>query len=106
QVANLQPKGSRFLINGEPTDNRLALASKGALRVELRAKGRMAHSAYPELGESAIDKLVAALNDVLAMPLPVEPEIGPSTLNIGLIQGGRAPNVIADAASAFLLIRT
>ena len=105
QVANLQPKGSRFLINGEPTDNRLALASKGALRVEIRAKGRMAHSAYPELGESAIDKLVAALNDVLAMPLPVEPEIGPSTLNIGLIQGGRAPNVIADKAEAHLLIR-
>jgi acetylornithine deacetylase len=60
-VANLSPKGSRFLINGEPTDNRLALASKGALRVELWAKGRMAHSAYPELGESAIDKLISAL---------------------------------------------
>jgi acetylornithine deacetylase len=104
-VANLSPKGSRFLINGEPTDNRLALASKGALRVEIRAKGRMAHSAYPELGESAIDKLVGALNDVLAIPLPVEPEIGPSTLNIGLIEGGRAPNVIADKAEAHLLIR-
>ena len=104
-VANLRPKGSRFLINGEPTDNRLAIASKGALRVELRAKGRMAHSAYPELGESAIDKLVAALHDVLAMPLPVEPEIGPSTLNIGLIEGGRAPNVIADKAEAHLLVR-
>ncbi len=87
-VANASPKGSKFLINGEPTDNRLALASKGALRVELRAKGRMAHSAYPELGESAIDKLVGALHDVLAMPLPVEPEIGPATLNIGLIEGG------------------
>jgi acetylornithine deacetylase len=105
KVANLSPKGARFLINGEPTDNRLALASKGALRVELRAKGRMAHSAYPELGESAIDKLVGALNDILAMPLPVEPEIGPSTLNIGLIEGGRAPNVIADKAEAHLLIR-
>src|SRR5271156_6899240 len=104
-VANESPKGSRFLINGEPTDNRLALASKGALRVELRAKGRMAHSAYPELGESAIDKLVEALHDVLAMPLPVEPEIGPSTLNVGLIEGGRAPNVIADKAEAHLLIR-
>lgn len=104
-VANLSPKGSRFLINGEPTDNRLALASKGALRVELRAKGRMAHSAYPELGESAIDKLIEALHDVLAMPLPVEPEIGPSTLNIGLIEGGRAPNVIADKAEAHILVR-
>ncbi len=103
--ANLHPRGSRFLINGEPTDNRLALASKGALRVEIRAKGRMAHSAYPELGESAIDKLIEALHDVLAMELPVEPEIGPSTLNIGLLQGGRAPNVIADKAEAHLLIR-
>ncbi len=105
QVANQFPKGSKFLINGEPTDNRLALASKGALRVELRAKGRMAHSAYPELGESAIDKLIAALHDVMALPLPVEPEIGPSTLNIGLIEGGRAPNVIADKAEAHILIR-
>jgi len=104
-VANLSPRGSKFLINGEPTDNRLALASKGALRVELRAKGRMAHSAYPELGESAIDKLISALHDVMALPLPVEPEIGPSTLNIGLIEGGRAPNVIADKAEAHILIR-
>ncbi len=104
-VANKSPKGSKFLINGEPTDNRLALASKGALRVELRTKGRMAHSAYPELGDSAINKLVEALHDVLAMPLPIEPEIGPSTLNIGLIEGGRAPNVIADKAEAHILVR-
>ncbi|HEV2618471.1 MAG TPA: M20/M25/M40 family metallo-hydrolase, partial [Acidobacteriaceae bacterium] len=106
KVANRNPRGSRFLINGEPTDNRLALATKGALRVELRAHGRMAHSAYPELGESAIEKLVEALHDVLAMPLPVEPEIGPTTVNIGLISGGYAPNVIADKAEAHLLIRT
>ncbi len=66
-----QPRGARFLINGEPTDNRLALASKGCLRVELFAEGKMAHSAYPELGESAIDKLVAALAEIQALPLPV-----------------------------------
>jgi acetylornithine deacetylase len=105
-VANESPKGSKFLINGEPTDNRIAIASKGALRVELRAKGRMAHSAYPELGESAIDKLVGTLHDILAMPLPAEAEIGPSTLNIGLISGGYAPNVISDKAEAHILIRT
>ena len=104
-VANRHPKGSRFLINGEPTDNRLALASKGCLRVELRAHGKMAHSAYPELGESAIDKLLDALHDVQALALPSIPGIGDSTLNIGLIQGGRAPNVIADKAEAHLLIR-
>jgi acetylornithine deacetylase len=104
-VANKNPRGSRFLINGEPTDNRIALASKGALRVEVTAHGRMAHSAYPELGESAIDKLLDALQALRAMPLPQNPEIGPSTLNIGIIEGGRATNVVSDFAKAQLLYR-
>jgi len=105
KIANLKPKGSRFLINGEPTDNRLALASKGALNVTVRARGKMGHSAYPELGESAIHKLIPVLERMLRMSLPSDPEAGPSTLNIGLIEGGHAPNVIADEASATLLIR-
>jgi acetylornithine deacetylase len=104
-VANESSRGSRFLINGEPTGNRLAIASKGALRAHIRAHGKMAHSAYPELGESAINKLLGALERVLALELPVTEDVGASTLNIGLIQGGRAPNVIADAAEAHLLIR-
>jgi acetylornithine deacetylase len=95
----------KYLINGEPTENRIALASKGTLRVEVTASGRMAHSAYPELGESAIDKLIPALTRLRAMPLPSDPEIGPCTLNIGLIEGGRAPNVIPDYAHADLLYR-
>jgi acetylornithine deacetylase len=106
EVANQHaPSGCRFLINGEPTENRMALASKGTLRVEVTATGKMAHSAYPELGESAIDKLIAALARLRAMPLPSDPKIGPCTLNIGLIEGGRAPNVIADHAHADLLYR-
>jgi acetylornithine deacetylase len=105
KVANENPRGSKFLINGEPTDNRLALASKGCLRVEMYAHGKMAHSAYPELGESAIDKLLAALDDIQALNLPVIEGIGESTLNVGLISGGRAPNVIADKAEAHLLVR-
>jgi len=108
QVANeYGAKGYKrgFLINGEPTENRFALASKGTLRVEVTAAGRMAHSAYPELGDSAIDKLIAALGRLRAMPLPSDPEIGPCTLNIGLIEGGRAPNVIPDYAHADLLYR-
>ena len=104
-LANESPKGSRFLVNGEPTDNRLALASKGALRTVLRATGKMAHSAYPELGDSAIHKLVGVLARLLEMELPVTEDVGPSTLNIGLIQGGRAPNVIADTAEAQVLVR-
>ena len=104
-VANQTPKGSRFLVNGEPTDNRIALASKGALRCVFRATGKMAHSAYPELGDSAIHKLVQVMSRVLAIELPFTEDVGPSTLNIGLIHGGRAPNVIADAAEAQVLVR-
>lgn len=105
QVANQQPRGCRFLVNGEPTENRLGVASKGTLRAELTARGRMAHSAYPELGESAIDKLLVALACLRAMPLPEDPQVGPCTLNIGMIEGGRAPNVIPDFARAHLLYR-
>lgn len=105
QTANQQPRGVKYLINGEPTENRLALASKGTLRVELVARGRMAHSAYPELGESAIEKLLDALTKVRKLKLPDNPKAGPCTMNIGLIEGGRAPNVIPDRAVAHLLFR-
>src|SRR5437879_2302814 len=105
KVANQQAPGSRYFVNGEPTENRIALASKGTLRVEVTSSGRMAHSAYPELGDSAIDKLLDALARLRTAPLPSNPEIGPCTLNIGLIEGGRAPNVIADHAHADLLYR-
>ena len=105
KAANLAAKGSRFLINGEPTDNRLALASKGALRAVIRATGTMAHSAYPELGDSAVHKLVEVLARLLALDLPVTEDVGPGTLNIGQISGGYAPNVIADKAEAQVLVR-
>jgi acetylornithine deacetylase len=105
KAANLHPRGSRFLINGEPTDNRVALASKGTLRAAIRASGKMAHSAYPELGESATHKLIEALHRILAIPLPVLDDVGPSTLNIGMISGGHAPNVIADSAEAQVMVR-
>jgi acetylornithine deacetylase len=104
-AANQLGHACKYLINGEPTENRIALASKGTLRVEVTAAGRMAHSAYPELGESAIDKLIPALARLRGMPLPADQEIGPCTLNIGLIEGGRAPNVIPDYAHADLLYR-
>ncbi len=105
KLANQHPIGARFMINGEPTDNRLAVATKGALHVELTARGKMAHSAYPELGESAIDKLVEALHRLHAMKLPENPDVGPCTKNVGSIRGGRAPNVISDLATADLFYR-
>jgi acetylornithine deacetylase len=105
KIANQQSPGCKFLVNGEPTENKMASASKGTLRVEISATGRMAHSAYPELGESAIDKLLEALNRLKAIKLPSTEGIGPSTVNIGVIEGGRAPNVIPDKARAQLLYR-
>ncbi|MFL6195834.1 MAG: M20/M25/M40 family metallo-hydrolase [Thermoanaerobaculia bacterium] len=106
QVANRDPRGSRYLINGEPTENRLALGSKGALYLRVEAEGRAAHSAYPELGDSAIDKLLRALDRMRAVPLPVDPVLGETTLNVGTLSGGRAANVIADRAAAEVLVRT
>jgi acetylornithine deacetylase len=104
-AAAQSPRGSKFLINGEPTENRLAIGCKGALRYELIANGRLAHSAYPELGDSAIEKLLDALEKVRRVPLPTDKILGPSTLNIGTISGGRAPNVIPDQARAEIFIR-
>jgi acetylornithine deacetylase len=103
--ANLHPHGSRYIINGEPTENKLVIGSKGNLRIDVRAHGKMAHSAYPHLGVSAIDKLLDVLEDVRQIPLPVSPVLGPSTMNIGVITGGRAANVIPDEAVAQILIR-
>jgi acetylornithine deacetylase len=103
--ANLHPHGSRYIINGEPTENKLVIGCKGNLRIDVRAHGKMAHSAYPHLGVSAIDKLLDVLADVRQIPLPVSPVLGPSTLNIGVITGGRAANVIPDEAVAQILIR-
>src|SRR5712691_8541089 len=104
-AAARQARGSRYLINGEPTESKLALGSKGALRYEIVARGRMAHSAYPHLGESAIEKLLDVLERVRRMPLASDPVLGASTVNIGTIQGGRAPNVIPDHAQAEVLVR-
>lgn len=104
-VAAKNSRGSRYLINGEPTENKIALGSKGALRFEIVARGRLAHSAYPELGESAIETLLDVLQAVRAIKLPQDELLGRSTMNIGTIRGGRAPNVIADHAQAEIMFR-
>jgi acetylornithine deacetylase len=99
-------RGARYLIDGEPTENRLALGSKGVLYLEIEVAGRAAHSAYPELGISAIDRLLDTLARLRAVPLPADPVLGETTLNIGVVEGGRAANVIADRARAEVLVRT
>lgn len=107
RVANEHPvEGVRFLINGEPTDNRLGAATRGALRVRLKAAGRAAHSSFPELGDSAIDKLLDALMVIRGVELPEDRLLGRTHYTVGLIEGGVAPNVVSPAASAELLFRT
>jgi len=106
EAAACVPRGSRFLINGEPTENRLALGCKGVLRFEIVAYGKLAHSAYPHLGHSAIHALLDVLGEIRAMPLPSDVVLGDGTLNVGVIAGGRAPNVVADEARAEIMFRT
>jgi acetylornithine deacetylase len=105
-VANATPSGSRFLINGEPTDSKLALATRGVLRVRLKARGRAAHSAAPERGDSAIDHLLDALMRMRDLRWPEDPAMGRTFYSIGLIEGGVAPNVVSPHASAEALFRT
>ncbi len=106
RAANLTPRGSQYLINGEPTENRLVIGTKGNMWLRIETRGRMAHSAYSELGESAIEKLLDILNDVRRLALPHDPVFGSATMNIGLISGGRAPNVVPDEAQADIMCRT
>ena len=105
KVANSIPNRARYLINGEPTESKLALGSKGALRAVLKASGRAAHSAYPEKGESAIEKLLDVLSDLRDTEWPTDKTLGASTMNIGMISGGVAANVIPPAAEAELMLR-
>lgn len=108
QVANKHElaRECRFLINGEPTDNKMALGTKGSMRLLVTTEGRSAHSAYPEAGDSAIDKLLDVLADVRKLKWPADPFFGETTCNIGVIDGGTRPNVIAAKASAELQIRS
>jgi acetylornithine deacetylase len=98
--------GCRFLVDGEPTDNRLGLATRGVLRLKLRASGRAAHSSFPELGESAIDRLIDALIELRSIELPSDPELGRTHFTVGLISGGVAPNVVPPSAEASVMFRT
>jgi len=105
KMANQLDLGSEFLINGEPTENKLALATKGSMRVEISAQGKAAHSAYPHMGESAIEKLLDVLVDLRRLQLPQHPLLGETNYNIGVIAGGIAANVIPDEARAQVKFR-
>ena len=106
RAANRLSNRCRYLINGEPTDNRLGAATKGAYRVRLSATGRAVHSAYPELGDSAVEKLLDALVALRGVELPADPLLGATTYTIGVLSGGVAPNVVPPAAEADVNFRT
>jgi acetylornithine deacetylase len=105
-AANRVAPGSRFCIDGEPTENRLAVGSKGSLRAEILARGRAAHSAYPEMGESAILKLLDLLEGIRRMALPSDPVLGSTTCNIGILEGGTKANIVPDFARAEVMFRS
>lgn len=104
-AANNIPNTCRWLVNGEPTGNKMALGTKGALNVKLTVKGKACHSAYPEQGESAIDKMLDILTDINQSQWPVHERLGATTCNIGVISGGIQPNVLAPHAEAQLMFR-
>jgi acetylornithine deacetylase len=106
RLANAAAAGSMFLLNGEPTESRLGTGTRGILRVKLHAEGRAAHSSFPELGVSAIDKLLDALIELRGLKLPDDPELGATYYTVGLISGGVAPNVVSPAAEAEVMFRT
>ncbi len=107
KAANDHPlaRECRYLINGEPTDNRIAIGTKGSVRLIVTTSGRAGHSAYPEFGESAIEKLLDILQDIRAIEWPEDSFFGATTCNIGVLEGGTRPNVIPDHARAQLQIR-
>ena len=106
KLANDIAPDARFLVNGEPTESRLGAATRGILRLKLHAEGRAAHSSFPELGISAIDKLLDALIELRTLPLPGDPVLGKTHYSVGLISGGVAPNVVSPSAEAEVMFRT
>jgi acetylornithine deacetylase len=106
KLANQIADSTKFLVNGEPTESRLGAATRGILRLKLLAEGRAAHSSFPELGVSAIDKLLDALMELRRLPLPEDPMLGKTYYTVGLISGGVAPNVVSPSAEAEVMFRT
>lgn len=105
-VANREPRGSRYIVCGEPTENRFASGSKGCLRVAASVRGVAGHSSIAGSGRSAVEPLLDFLNRVRAIERRADPVFGPTTMNIGVLEAGTAPNVIAEAARAEILLRT
>ena len=105
RAANNLAATSKFLVNGEPTESKLAIGAKGSLRVTVRTKGREAHSAYPHLGQSAIEPMLALLPTLKDLNLPTDPELGDTTVNVGVIRGGTGANIIPAQAEAEMMIR-
>lgn len=105
RAANHLPATSRYLVNGEPTESKLASGAKGSQRVVVRTRGRAAHSAYAELGVSAIEPMLALLPTVKSLPLPTDPVLGKTTVNIGTIRGGTEANIVPELCESELMFR-
>jgi acetylornithine deacetylase len=105
RAANRLAASSRYLVNGEPTESKLASGAKGSLRVTVRTRGRAAHSAYAHLGESAIRPMLALLPELDGLQLPADDVLGATTLNIGTLRGGTEANIVPAQAEAEIMFR-
>lgn len=105
-AANRRPHLARYLVGGEPTGSRFVAGSKGCLRIEVEARGVSGHSSEPSTGRSAVDPLLDFLNDLRTLKVPEHPAFGATTMNIGVLAAGTAPNVIAESARAEIIFRT
>jgi acetylornithine deacetylase len=105
RAANRLPTKSKFLINGEPTESKLATGAKGSLRVYVRTHGREAHSAYPHLGQSAIQPMLDLLTELRSVEWPSDPKLGETTLNVGTLHAGTEANIIPSLAEAEVMFR-
>jgi acetylornithine deacetylase len=105
-AANGEPRGSRYIVCGEPTENQFVAGSKGCLRIRAETRGVAGHSSIAGSGSSAVPPLLDFLAAIRAAELPADPVFGETTMNIGVLEAGTAPNVIADSARAEILFRT
>ncbi len=105
RAANRLPATSKWLVNGEPTESKMASGGKGAQRVVVRVRGREAHSAYAHLGRSALEPLLDLLPRLRTLSLPVDPVLGPTTYNVGVMRAGTEANIVPGLAEAEIMIR-
>ena len=95
-----------FLIVGEPTDNKMVSAAKGTLSYDLKFTGEAFHSGYPQCGTSAVELFNQFYNALKAVEWGLDPELGETTWNIGLLHSDNPQNILSPELTCRLYFRT